>query len=201
MHDPGARRSRFRVVFWVCAGATAVVLLGTLLIGVGLALADHRHPAGASGTASTGSTPSASPSASAAPSSPAPHDLGPGLIQGYGGKCLDVHDADNTDRSPVQIYTCNGTVAQEWTVGLDGTVRAMGKCLDVTDAGTANGTKVQLYTCNGTGAQQWHAQAGQLVNPASGRCLDDTDLSTTDGTQAQIWDCLGGANQQWRLPS
>lgn len=58
------------------------------------------------------------------------------------------------------MYDCNGTTAQQWTVGTDGTLRALGKCMDLTAAGTANGTKVQLYDCNGTGAQVWQRGSG-----------------------------------------
>jgi beta-glucosidase len=124
-----------------------------------------------------------------------------GQVTGYGGLCLDVRSAGTADGTPVQVYTCNGTNAQQWTVESNGTLQALGKCLDVTSAGTANGTPVELYTCNGTGAQVWSPQAnGSLVNPASGACLDDTGMSTTPGTQAQIWACTGGANQAWTLP-
>ncbi len=124
-----------------------------------------------------------------------------GQITGYGGKCVDVAGADDTDGTAVQLYGCNGTDAQSWTVGADGTLRALGKCMDVTSAGTSNGTEVQLWDCNGTGAQVWRAGAnGSLVNPASGRCLDATGPSSADGTRLQIWDCTGGANQSWQLP-
>jgi beta-glucosidase len=116
--------------------------------------------------------------------------------------CVDVRSASNANGTPVQIYTCNGTGAQTWTVGTDGTVQSLGKCLDVASAGTVNGSKVQLYDCNGTGAQQWQAQAnGSLVNPSSGRCLDDPSATTTISTQLQIWDCNGQVQQRWQLPS
>jgi glucosylceramidase len=124
-----------------------------------------------------------------------------GQITGYGGKCVDVAWANTTNGTQVQLYTCNGTAAQSWTVGTDGTIRALGKCLDVASAGTANGTRVQLYDCNGTGAQSWQASGNELVNPASGRCLDATGPSSADGTPLQIWDCTGGANQLWNLPA
>lgn len=55
--------------------------------------------------------------------------------------------------TPVQVYTCNGTSAQQWTVASANTLQALGKCLDVNAAGTSNGTTVDLYDCNGTGAQ------------------------------------------------
>jgi chitinase len=124
-----------------------------------------------------------------------------GAVTGYGGLCLDDKSASTTNFNPVQVYTCNGSKAQQWTVGSTGTLQVLGKCLDVNAAGTANGTTVDLYDCNGTGAQVWQPQSnGSLLNPASGKCLDDTGWSTTPGTQAQIWSCAGPANQAWKLP-
>jgi chitinase len=124
-----------------------------------------------------------------------------GQITGYGGKCVDDAAASIANGSHIQLYTCNGTNAQSWTVASNGSLQVLGKCMDVTAAGTANGTKVQLYDCNGTGAQQWtHNASNELVNPVSGRCLDATGPSSTDGTPLQIWDCAGSANQQWKLP-
>src|SRR5262249_31186124 len=101
----------------------------------------------------------------------------------------------------IQLYTCNGTNAQQWTTGTDGTLRALGKCLDVAAAGIANGTKVQLWDCNGTGAQVWQASGLQLVNPNSRKCLHATRPSSADGTPLQIWSCANSANQQWHPPT
>jgi glucosylceramidase len=127
---------------------------------------------------------------------------GTGQISGYGGKCVDIAAGNSTNGTAVQLYDCNGTTAQQWTVASNGSLQALGKCMDVTSAGTANGTQVQLYDCNGTTAQQWQHQAnGELVNTNSGRCLDATGPSSANGTRLQIWDCTDGANQQWNLPS
>jgi hypothetical protein len=124
-----------------------------------------------------------------------------GAISGYGGKCIDVNAASSANGTAVQLYDCNGTAAQSWTVGSDGTLKALGKCMDVTGAGTANGTQVQIYDCNGTAAQKWTPTNGELVNTGSGRCLDATGPSSANGTRLQIWDCAGGANQKWTLPT
>jgi len=126
-----------------------------------------------------------------------------GAVTGYGGLCLDDRSASTADYNPIQVYTCNGTAAQQWTVVQAGsTLHVLGKCLDVDAAGTADGTRVDLYDCNNTGSQVWIPQSnGSLYNPQSNKCLDDTGWSTTPGTQVQIWDCTGGANQAWRLPS
>jgi len=124
-----------------------------------------------------------------------------GPITGLGGKCVDVAGASSTNGAHVQLYDCNGTAAQSWTVGnSDNTIQALGKCMDVTSASTANGAKVQLYDCNGTAAQKWTVSNGELVNTGSGKCLDVTDKSTANGNQLQIWSCTGTSNQLWTLP-
>ncbi|MER6175698.1 ricin-type beta-trefoil lectin domain protein [Streptosporangium sp. NPDC001681] len=123
-----------------------------------------------------------------------------GQITGYGGKCVDVAGATPANGTQIQLYTCNGTNAQQWTTGTDGTIRALGKCMDVAAASTANGTRVQLYDCNGSAAQVWTAQADGTLR-ALGKCLDATGPSSADGTPLQIWDCSTGANQRWTLPT
>jgi beta-glucanase (GH16 family) len=125
-----------------------------------------------------------------------------GAITGNGGRCVDVAGANPANGTPVQLWDCNGTGAQRWTVGTDGTIRALGKCMDVSGGSTANGAKVQLWDCNGTGAQQWRVSAaGDIVNPQANRCLDATGGGTANGTRLQIWDCTGGANQKWHVPA
>lgn len=124
-----------------------------------------------------------------------------GPVTGLAGKCVDVAGANPADGTVVQLYTCNGSGAQQWTVGTDGTIRALGKCLDVAGASTANGARVQLYTCNGTAAQQWNVTASRdIVNPAANKCLDVTGNNPADGTPLQIWSCTGAANQKWTAP-
>jgi hypothetical protein len=126
---------------------------------------------------------------------------GTGPIVGLANKCLDVNNGGTADGTKVQLYTCNGSTAQRWTVTPNSTIKALGKCLDVSGGGSANGTKVQLWTCNGTGAQNWSAQAnGTVRNPQSGKCLDVSQNSSADGQQIHIWDCHTGANQRWTLP-
>jgi hypothetical protein len=129
--------------------------------------------------------------------------LGPtGPVTGYDGLCVDDQSASTANYNPVQVYTCNGTDAQQWTFDTaNDTLQVLGMCMDVNAGGTADGTLVDLYYCNGSGAQVWQPQSdGALYNPQSGKCLDDTNWSTTPGTQLQIWDCSGNANQQWTLP-
>lgn len=90
--------------------------------------------------------------------------------------------------------------AQRWTVGADGTVRALGKCLDVAGGSAADGAVVQLYACNGTNAQKWtYTAAHDLTNVGANKCLDAKGNSSADGTRLQLWTCGGGANQKWTV--
>ncbi|MER6560297.1 family 16 glycosylhydrolase [Streptomyces sp. NPDC001027] len=123
-----------------------------------------------------------------------------GRITGIGGKCVDVAGAASANGTAVQLYDCNGTAAQQWSVGSDGTIRALGKCLDVASGGTADGTAVQLWDCNGTAAQQWALPAaGDVVNPQANKCLDAAGGGSVNGTRLQIWTCTGAAQQKWTV--
>ncbi|MEO5874875.1 MAG: ricin-type beta-trefoil lectin domain protein [Streptosporangiaceae bacterium] len=128
-----------------------------------------------------------------------PASAATGQITGLGGKCVDVAAANSANGTQVQLYSCNGTNAQQWAVGTDGTIRVLGKCLDVAAAGSANGTKVQIWDCNGSAAQNWTAHGDGTLR-ALGKCLDVTGNSAADSTPLQIWDCFAGANQRWTLP-
>ncbi|MEV5320925.1 lectin [Streptomyces sp. NPDC052687] len=124
-----------------------------------------------------------------------------GEVKGVNGKCLDVDGGQTADGTKVQVWTCNGSAAQRWTVGGDGSLKALGKCLDVSGGGSADGTRIQLWTCNGTGAQKWAAQSdGTVRNPQSGKCLDASGGTWNDGTAVHLWTCHTGPNQKWTLP-
>jgi hypothetical protein len=132
---------------------------------------------------------------------PPPPSGSTGPITGYEGLCIDDRSASTADFNPIQVYTCNGTAAQQWTVVAAGsTLHVLGDCMDINGGGTANGTTVDLYPCNATAAQVWEPQSnGELYNPQSGKCLDDTGYGGS-GTQLQIWTCADTSNQIWTLP-
>jgi Ricin-type beta-trefoil lectin domain len=190
----------------VCIAFAAVMLVWQGGIGAGVPAAGG-PTAGGGVPADPGGTPTPSGGAAASsspggatPSTTRPAGPVTGPIVGFGGLCVDVRSGSRTDRTAVQVYGCNGSDAQLWTVQTNGTVQALGKCLDVSDGATADGAPVQLYDCNGTGAQVWRAQSdGTLLNPQSGRCLDDAG-SGPAGTQLIIFACTGSANQLWTVP-
>ncbi|MFJ7249474.1 ricin-type beta-trefoil lectin domain protein [Kitasatospora sp. NPDC098652] len=143
-----------------------------------------RHPAPAAGPADCGGP---------APSGP--------ITGTASARCADLPGGATTDGTQVQLYDCNGTAAQTWTLPGDGTVRAAGKCLDVRGGSSADGTAVQLYTCNGTPAQQWTYDPGSGSLRALGKCLDATGGGTANGTKLQLRSCSGGTGQRWKVPA
>jgi Ricin-type beta-trefoil lectin domain/Domain of unknown function (DUF5122) beta-propeller len=101
----------------------------------------------------------------------------------------------------VQLSTCVGAPAEQWTMESDGTFRNDNLCLDTSGGGTNQGTPAILNTCDGSPTQVWTpGPNGSLVNQAASLCLDDPNFQTADGTQLQIWPCDGGTNQYWWLP-
>jgi beta-glucanase (GH16 family) len=123
---------------------------------------------------------------------------GTALKSNLNGRCIDIPGANPVDGARLQMYDCNGTVAQQWSANSDGTMRAMGKCMDPAGGALTNGTPIQLVTCNGNPVQRFTLNsAGDLVDVSANRCVDIVGANSANGAQLQLWDCTGGANQKW----
>ncbi|MET8297583.1 ricin-type beta-trefoil lectin domain protein [Streptomyces sp. NPDC005180] len=108
------------------------------------------------------------------------------------GKCVDVDSGNSADGTPVQIWSCNETKAQQWRL-TGNTVRALDKCL------TTSGTKLVLATCDGSDKQKFVYRAGDksLNNPATNQCVDNSANSTQDGLDLQLYSCNATPAQQF----
>jgi len=122
-----------------------------------------------------------------------------GPITGDHGKCLDDAGASTANSNKVDIWSCNGTVAQKWTFS-GGALSVVGKCLDdVTQGGS--GSLLVIWTCNGHRAQTWtHLSSGEYVLQLNGLCLTDPNASSVNGTQVLIRPCHNLFDQHWSLP-
>ncbi|MEV4704259.1 RICIN domain-containing protein [Actinoplanes sp. NPDC049316] len=166
------------------------------------------RPAAAPSSAATAATspPVASAPAEPAPNplvsspaatlSPAPGSARTGTVTGAGGLCLDLNGAIPIEGNHIQVYECNRTAAQVWTLATDGTLRVMGMCAQaVADGG------VHVTECDGRRAAQWRAGPGQtLVNLATGHCLTDPENGSRPGAWSEATGCTGTTGQHWRLP-
>ncbi|MGW0885424.1 ricin-type beta-trefoil lectin domain protein [Streptomyces sp. NPDC002671] len=113
-------------------------------------------------------------------------------------RCLDLPGGDASQG--VQLWPCNKTDAQKFSVNADGTITAGGRCLDASGAGTANGTSVGMWYCNQGANQQWLPRAdGSIINPVSGRCLDIPWADAAVQARPQLWDCNGTVAQRWSM--
>jgi hypothetical protein len=119
-----------------------------------------------------------------------------GRIHGLGGLCLDLNGAVALDGTQIQVYSCNDSAAQVWTLATDGTLRIVGKCAAATDDGM-----VRLAGCDDRRAAQWRTGANSaLVNLATEDCLTDPSAGTSSGAPVRIEDCTGAERQRWQLP-
>ncbi|MFE2153308.1 ricin-type beta-trefoil lectin domain protein [Streptomyces lavendulae] len=117
--------------------------------------------------------------------------IGAVSVIGASGKCVDVESGGTADGTPVQIYPCNESKAQQWRLTGD-TVRALDKCL------TTSGSKLVLAACDGSDKQRFVYRAGDksLNNPATNQCVDVPN-NAADGSDLQLWSCNATGPQQF----
>jgi hypothetical protein len=120
--------------------------------------------------------------------------------------CLDDYAQGDKIPGPntVDLWTCNKTKAQAWTLSeatnttAGGVItNANGLCLDILNDSRANDTGVDAYKCNGQLNQKWYVSGTKIVNPASGRCLDDYHSLTANKNRIDIFTCNGTNAQKW----
>ena len=122
------------------------------------------------------------------------------LVGGLSGKCLSVTGGSTTPGAATDIYTCNGSVSENWTLSANGSiVGSSGDCLQVTGGSTANYAGDDIEPCNGAADQQWTvtSSGGTLVSAASGLCLSVTGASTANGAATDMYTCNGSGSESW----
>ncbi|WP_028050686.1 RICIN domain-containing protein [Cellulomonas sp. URHD0024] len=127
------------------------------------------------------------------------------------GKCLDVRNRTWTVGNAVQIYTCNKTPAQKWSLMANGTLRANDFCVQVPSA--TNNVGLVIATCTTAANQRWTMDTTRTVNPyfqlvtglawtppTAGGCLTVPGGTTTDATQVVAATCTNlNQNQYWQF--
>ena len=122
---------------------------------------------------------------------------------------LDIKSGSRASQANVQIYTENGTGAQQFRLKKYGNyyiitnVRS-GKALDVKYASKANKANIWQYSVNHTKAQLWRfVNAGSgyfyIINVGSGKALDVDCAKNTNGTNVQQYTQNQTKAQKWRL--
>ena len=75
------------------------------------------------------------------------------------GKCLDVAGSGTANNTPIELDTCNGTGAQTWTHGPNGSLvnPESGKCLADPGSSSTPNTDVLLWPCDSGSEQNWNS--------------------------------------------
>jgi hypothetical protein len=144
---------------------------------------------GASATTATTASPSEQPHLVA------PATASTGTIRGQNGLCLDLNGGVAVADNHVQVFTCNGTAAQTWTLATDGTLRVQGMCALIDGDST-----VHIITCDGRTTARWRVSNSTLINAADDECLTDPSGGSQSGAGAVVSACGGSASQRWSLP-
>jgi hypothetical protein len=122
------------------------------------------------------------------------------LVGALSGKCLSVTGGSTTPGATTDIYTCNGSGSENWTLDSDGAIVGgpSGDCLQVAGGSTANYAGVDIESCNGSAGQQWTVTpSGTIVGVQSGRCLSVLGASTANNATADIYTCNGSGSESW----
>ncbi len=123
-------------------------------------------------------------------------------IKSRGGLCLDV-DAPNqhVNGGRVQVWTCNGSDQQLWSINGGRIVSLAGKCLDANLAEIhKDGGRIQVWDCNNSAQQNWRQEGLELRN-GGGKCLDvNAPMLHQNGGIVQLWECNKTIQQSWSQP-
>jgi GH25 family lysozyme M1 (1,4-beta-N-acetylmuramidase) len=99
------------------------------------------------------------------------------------------------------LYSCNGSNADQWLVGTDGSlvsVRYPGDCLNGPSGSAANGTKPTIAACTNTTSkvnQHWTGPIAPISAGVPGMCM------FRSGSTAEIGTCGNYAVQYWDVAS
>ncbi|HTU73943.1 MAG TPA: glycosyl hydrolase family protein [Trebonia sp.] len=122
------------------------------------------------------------------------------LVGGLSGKCLSVSGGSATAGAAADIYTCNGSGSENWTLGSDGEIVGgpSGDCLQVAGGSTSSYAGVDIEPCDGSAGQRWTVTpSGTIVGVQSGLCLSVLGASTANYATADLYTCNGSGSESW----
>ena len=124
------------------------------------------------------------------------------IVGANSGLCLSVTGASTSAGATTDIYTCNSSVSENWTVNSNGTITGnnSGLCLSTSGNSSALKTTADINTCDGDSYESWTVESnGTIVNGASGLCLSVTGAATTVKATADLYTCNGSASENWTV--
>jgi chitinase len=124
------------------------------------------------------------------------------IVGANSGLCLGVTGGATSAAAVADVYTCNSSASEAWTVNSGGTITGNGSglCLSTSGNSSALKTTADINTCDGDGYEKWTVGSnGTIVNSASGLCLSVTGSSTTPKATADLYTCNGSVSENWTV--
>jgi len=189
---PSAKRRGWLRRHLVALVAAVAVLAGVGIVGVTGATAANAAPPTAAAKTATGKAAVKTAAATAASGT---------IVGNSSGLCLSVTGASTSAGATTDIYTCNGSVSENWTVETNGTIvgNNSGLCLSASGNSSTLKTTADINTCDGDAYEQWTVSNGTLVEGASGLCLSITGASAAVKATADLYTCNGSVSEDWTV--
>jgi chitinase len=124
------------------------------------------------------------------------------IVGNNSGLCLSVTGAGTSAGTTADIYTCNGSVSENWTVNSSGTITGnnSGLCLSTSGNSSALKATADINTCDGDSYEKWTVESdGNIVNGASGLCLSVTGAATANYATADLYTCNSSVSEYWTV--
>ncbi|MES2630707.1 MAG: RICIN domain-containing protein [Patescibacteria group bacterium] len=127
------------------------------------------------------------------------------------GTVLDISGGSTANSTPLQIYTANGSAAQQWQLLKQADSSSFiynpssGKYIDIRGGNLTVGSTAQIYTGNGSCAQKWHPVRNTndgtytLASACSSQLALDVNGGEigTLGANLQLYNRNGSGAQSW----
>jgi chitinase len=131
-----------------------------------------------------------------------PPPSGDTIVGNNSGLCLSVTGAATAPGATADLYTCNSSASENWTVKSNGTIVGNNSnlCLSVSGNSTALKNTADINTCDGDANEAWTVNSsGTIVNNNSGLCLSVTGAATTNYATADLYTCNSSVSEYWTV--
>ncbi|MBP2475009.1 hypothetical protein JOF53_003881 [Crossiella equi] len=118
-----------------------------------------------------------------------------------GARCLDVAGGSAQPGTKIQLWDCNGTGAQRFTLRPDGRLAiASGGCVDHGKDNPTAPTALTVQNCGGDGQIWTYNPSTRLLRAATnGLAVDVGNFNPNNGADTVVWHVHRGLNQKWSI--
>jgi len=188
--DTSRGRLRHRTIALLSAAALAV---GLGVVGTGAAMASPTPKAAVVHAATA---------VPAAVSHAATAETGT-IIGNNSGLCLSVTGASTSPGALTDLYTCNGSVSETWTVNTNGTITGdnSGLCLSISGNSSTLKVTTDINTCDGDSYEKWTVESNGTIVNGDGLCLSVTGAATALKSTEDQYTCNSSVSEFWTTPT